>query len=178
MNLHIVKLKCTIIAPNNQGEEVAKQTSSALAIYNAGTFGNAEIETAKYFGQKASPENAHSVVSISKMNIHSVMYAITPIVAEENDIEALWFKIKVELAGDGKPFSNVYLVLAETMQKAQEFVKNSFRESILEVVFKTCSVIALMDYIELEGESDKEEDVKDESETVERIFAEEETEDF
>ncbi len=151
MNLHIVNVKCTILSVNKHGEDVAKPTTTSLAIYNAGTFGNAEIETAKYFEKKASPENAHRVTKISENLIHSVMYAITPAVAEEDEIEALWFKIKVELQGEGKPFSNTYLVFAETMQKAQEFVKNSFSHTTLDVIFKTSAQIKLMDYIELEG---------------------------
>jgi hypothetical protein len=158
MNIHLVKVKCRILSENSKGEEISKMISSAVAIHNAGTYGNAEVETAKFFEQKASPENNFRITGISEMNVHSIFYAITELEAEDLDEEPKWFKIKVELSGEMKPFTNLYLVYAETMQKAQEFVKTSWANTSYDVVLKTSAEIKMLTYIELEGPAKKDDE--------------------
>lgn len=156
MKLHLVKVKCTVLTKNRDGEDVGKSKNTAIAIRRAETFGNAEIETTKYFGLKGAPENNFSITGIGILNIQDILINFE---LDQDYDDGKWFKIKVALLDDGQTVvTNLYLVFDESMTAAQTRVKNLLQNVTYDVVFKTSSEISLMEYIELPEEESKDSD--------------------
>lgn len=152
MILTVVKLKCSVLVQNfNTGEMESKKISTSLILRNSETIGFAEMVTAKYFGEKPSPENDYSITGLSFLNVQEVL-VLGSLEQEVLDVEEenlLWFKIKVQLSGEGKPFTNLYLVKEVNMERAQDRIRNTFFGSTLECSFKTSGEVKVIDYLEL-----------------------------
>lgn len=158
MILTVVKLKCSVLVENfNTHEMESKKISTSLILRNSETIGFAEMVTAKYFGEKASPENNYSITGLSFLNVQEVLVlgSLEQEVLGVEEENLLWFKIKVQLSGEGKPFTNLYLVKEINMERAQDRIRNTFVGSTLECSFKTSGEVKVIDYLELDEAKDE-----------------------
>ena len=151
--MYLVKIKAPVEQPNGE----VKRVSTAILVRHAVNLTDLDVKLNEYFEKQ--PENFRSFVinSVSRIRFNDILQS-------PEEPEYAYWKVKVALSessDEGKPQSNTMLVQSETLEKAYDRVKASFKNTSFDVEFKNGSEFKLLDIIQDEILEGVESDAKD-----------------
>ena len=132
----LVKVKTPVEQPNGE----LKRQSSAVLVRNAINLTDLDVKVTEFFEKRPENQRTFSWTGISRISFNDVL------IDAENPDSPYW-KIKVSLsqsADEGKPTKNTALVQSETLEKAYERLKASFKNTTFDVEFHSGTPMVLL----------------------------------